>query len=86
VGFWPRSFPGGVCAIIPYRPTFHLYRLLCHQPVAEALWHGGRARDFVAAERTWQGRWEDVALARVRRVAERGGRRAEILGQHVVCA
>ena len=45
---------------------------------------GGRARDLVAAERPRNRSGEDVALAGVGRVAERRGRHAEVLGQHVV--
>src|SRR6266480_1411722 len=68
----------------PHRPALGLDRLLRHQPVAEALRYGGDAGNFVRAERSWDGGWEDVALARVRGMPEKRSRYAKILGKHLV--
>jgi hypothetical protein len=68
----------------PHRSALGLDRLLRQQPVTEALRRGSCARDLVGAKRSRHWGREDIELAGVGRVAERRGRRAEILGQHVV--
>jgi hypothetical protein len=52
--------------------------------MAEAVLHGGCARNLVGAERSRDRGCEDVSLARVWRMPKKRGRHAKILAQHFV--
>src|ERR1700736_5936877 len=52
--------------------------------MAEAVRHGGCARNLVGAERSRDRGWKDISLARVWRMPEKRGRHAKILAQHFV--